>query len=150
MTEANPSNSWKEISAVWNGADGYLAKSTAGATVLMGKDEAGNPGSSPMELLLIGLAGCTMMDIVDIMKKKRQIPVNFKVTVRGNQRRTEYPYRYTEYQVEYLLWGTDLKEKDVAQAIQLSEEKYCSVGGTLAKSGPIHSSFRILQPGENE
>ena len=91
-----------------------------------------------MEMLLAGLAGCTMMDVIEILKKKRQVPVEFRAIVRGNQRITEYPYFFTEYQVEYVLWGDNLKEKDVEQAIKFSEEKYCSVGGTLSKSGPIH------------
>ena len=150
MVEETPTHQWKEISAAWNGAEGYVATNKAGATVLMGKDQNGNPGIGPMEMLLTGLAGCTMMDIVDIMKKKRQLPVDFKVKVRGNQRLTEYPKHYTEFQVEYLLWGDNLVEKDVEQAVRLSEEKYCSVGGTLAKAGPIHSTFRILKPGEPE
>ena len=149
MTDDKPTHAWKEISAAWDGENGYTAVNKAGATVLMGKDKNGNPGIGPMEILLVGLAGCTMMDIVDIMKKKRQVPVDFKVVVRGSQRLTEYPYHYTEYQIEYLLWGDNLIEKDVVQAIQLSEEKYCSVGGTLSKAGPIHSTFRILKPGEN-
>jgi putative redox protein len=150
MVEENPINQWREISAAWNGAEGYIATNRVGATVLMGKDLDGNPGIGPMEMLLTGLAGCTMMDIVDIMKKKRQVPVDFKVKVRGNQRLAEYPKLYTEFQVEYLLWGDNLVEKDVEQAVRLSEEKYCSVGGTLSKAGPIHSTFRILKPGEAE
>ena len=148
MNAEKPKSQWKEIEAVWDGEAGYIARNSAGATVLMGKDKNGAPGIGPMEMLLCGLAGCTMMDIIDIMRKKRQLPVDFKVIVRGSQRLTEYPYHFTEYLVEYLLWGDNLFEKDVAQAVQLSEEKYCSVGGTLAKAGPIHSTFRVLKPGE--
>jgi len=148
MSEEKPTNLWKELETAWDGEAGYVARNKAGATVLMGKDKDGNPGIGPMEMLLAGLAGCTMMDIIEIMRKKRQVPVDFKVIVRGNQRLTDYPYHFTEYQVEYLLWGDNLVEKDVAQAVQLSEEKYCSVGGTLVKSGPIHSTFRILKPGD--
>ena len=102
----------------------------------------------PMEMLLVALAACTAMDIVDILKKKRQTPLDFKIKVLGNQRMDAYPKIYTEFKVQYLLWGESLQAKDVEQAIQLSEEKYCSVGATLAKAGPIHSSYRILKPGE--
>lgn len=149
MTEEKLTNQWKEIHTDWNGAEGYVARNPSGATFLMGKDPQGNPGISPMEALLAGLAGCTMIDVVSILRKKRQIPTAFQTRVRGNQRLTEYPYRFTGYEVEYILWGEDLDEKDVAQAIQLSEEKYCSVGGTLAQSGPVHSTFRLLKPGES-
>jgi putative redox protein len=85
---------------------------------------------------------------VDILKKKRQTPTEFNVKVRGNQRIDSYPKAFTEFQLEYLLWGESLTVKDVEQAIRLSEDKYCSVGGTLAKAGPIHSTYRILKPGE--
>lgn len=149
MTEEKPMNLWKEISAEWDGNEGYTALTKSGAGVLLGKNKEGQPGMGPMETLLAGLAGCTMMDVVEILKKKRQVPVEFKTVVRGNQRIAEYPYLFTEYQVEYVLWGDNLKDKDVEQAIKLSEEKYCSVGGTLSKSGPIRSTFRILKPGES-
>jgi len=149
MADEKPTDKWIEINASWDGADGYIGENQAGATVLMGKDKDGKPGIGPMQMLLVGLAGCTMMDVIEIMRKKRQTPVDFRVKVRGNQRLTEYPYHYTEFQIEFLLWGDNLVEKDVAQAIQLSEEKYCSVGGTLSKAGPIHSTFRILKPGES-
>lgn len=148
MTDEKPRNRWKEINANWDGSDGYIAVTEAGASVLMGKGKDGNPGVGPMDMLLAGLAGCTMMDVIEILKKKQQVPTDFKVTVRGNQRVDEYPYSFTEFHLEYLLWGENLKEKDVEQAIQLSEEKYCSVGGTLSKAGLIHSTYHILKPEE--
>ena len=144
MADEKPTNKWIEICAAWDGADGYVGHNQAGATVLMGKDKDGKPGIGPMQMLLVGLAGCTMMDIVDILKKKRQMPVDFQVKVRGNQRLTEYPYHYTEFQTEYLLWGDNLKEKDVAQAIQLSEEKYVSVAATVRATAEIVTTFEIL------
>jgi putative redox protein len=150
MAEEKPKNHWKEISASWDGNEGYIASTKAGATVLMGKDKEGKPGVGPMDMLLAGLAGCTMMDIIEILRKKQQVPIKFQTKVRGNQRVDDYPYYFTDYVIEYLLWGDNLKEKDVAQSIKLSEEKYCSVGGTLSKAGPIHSTFRILIPGEVE
>jgi len=148
MNEANPTNAWKEIQTTWNGQEGYLAENKAGAVVLMGKDSDGKPAFGPMEMLLAGLSACTAVDVVEILKKKRQPLTDLKIRVRGNQRLDTYPKIYTEFEVEYLLWGENLVEKDVAQAIQLSEEKYCSVGGTLAKAGPIHSTFRIFEPGQ--
>jgi putative redox protein len=148
MTEVTPTNIWKEINATWDGADGYLAENKAGASVLTGKSKDGSPVIGPMEMLLVGLAGCAAIDIIDILKKKQQMPLDFKIKVRGNQRIDLYPKIYTEFQIEYLLWGENLQQKDVEQAIQLSEQKYCSVGGTLSKAGPITSSYRILKPGE--
>jgi putative redox protein len=148
MATEQATNVWKEITATWDGALGYRAENKAGATLLMGLDQDGNAHIGPMEMLLVGLAGCTAMDILDILRKKRQVPDDFKITVRGNQRTDVYPKVYTEFQVEYVLWGDGLQVKDVEQAIRLSEEKYCSVGATLAKAGPIRSTYRILKPGE--
>ena len=145
MSDEKSTNLWKEISTSWDGQNGYTAKNLTGGMVLMGKDKDGNPGVGPMELLLAGLAGCTAMDIISILEKKRQKPEKFEVTVRGNQKIDTYPMVFTEFKVEYLLWGDNLKEKDVEQAIQLSEEKYCSVGGTLSKAAPIHSTYRIIR-----
>jgi putative redox protein len=148
MVEEQVTSIWKEINVAWDGAEGYSAENRSGATLVMGKDKAGNAHIGPMEMLLVALAGCTAMDIIDILKKKRQVPLDFKIKVLGNQRTDAYPKIYTEFQVHYLLWGEGLQAKDVEQAIQLSEEKYCSVGATLAKAGPIHSTYRILKPGE--
>ncbi len=150
MSDEKPTNKWKEIVTTWDGAEGFVSENIYGAKMLIGKDKDGNIGIGPMDALLAGLAGCTMYDIVDILRKKRQLPVDFKVRVRGNQRLTEYPYLYTEFQVEYILWGDNIQDKDVKQAVELSEHKYCSVGGTLEKAGPIHSTYRILKPGEPE
>lgn len=149
MSEQPQTNVWKEISATWDGSDSYAVQNPAGGRILIGTDKDGNRGLGPMELLLAGLAGCTGMDIISILDKKRQKPADFQVRVRGNQKTDVYPKTFVEYQVEYLLWGENLVAKDVEQAIQLSEEKYCSVGGTLSKSGPVHSSYRILKPGES-
>ncbi len=148
MPEEKPTHIWKEITTTWDGEQGFEAVNQYGAKMLMGKAKDGTLGIGPMEALLAGLAGCTMYDILDILRKKRQTPVAFKVRVRGNQKVDAYPMPFVAFEVEYLLWGDNLKEKDVAQAVRLSEEKYCSVGMTLAKAGPIHSTYRILKPGE--
>ena len=134
---------WKDISTSWNKDKGFISTAASGASVLMGKDKTGGPGLNPMEMLLAGLAGCTMMDVVDILRKKKQEPQEFKTIVRGKQQKDEYPRRFTEFQIEYIFTGENLIEKDIEQAIRLSEEKYCSVGGTLSKSGPVSSTYRI-------
>lgn len=148
MAEEKPKNLWKTISASWDGEQGFEVVNQHGAKMLMGKSKDGTLGIGPMEALLAGLAGCTMYDILDILRKKRQTPVDFKVVVRGNQKVDDYPMPFVEFELEYLLWGDNLKEKDVEQAVRLSEEKYCSAGQTLVKAGPIRSTYRIIKPGE--
>lgn len=137
---------WKEIVAEWCGESAFIGKNAAGGTVQMGSLE-GKPGISPMELVLVGLAGCTGSDITAILEKKRQPPQAFLVRVRA-LRAEEYPKIWKEIEVTYLLWGEGIEPKAVEDAIRLSEEKYCSVGLMLGKAASIRSSYRILKPGQ--
>jgi len=140
------STGWTEITADWKGEQTFTATNANGGQVQMGTLD-GKPGVGPMQLLLVGVAGCTGMDIVSILKKKRAELTDFQVKVRG-KRAEDYPMVWTEIEVTYLLWGNGIKEKDVAQAIHLSEKKYCSVGIMLGKTARITSSYAILKPGE--
>jgi putative redox protein len=99
-------------------------------------------GVSPMEMLLMAKAGCTGMDIVSILEKKRQPLKDFKVNVRG-VRAPEPPRIWTHIEVEYLVWG-EIQPEALEQAISLSEEKYCSVGVMLSKAAEIKSSYKIF------
>ena len=105
-------------------------------------------GLSPMEMLLAGLAGCTGIDVALILGKKRQKLEDFEVKIRA-KRANDHPMVYTEIEVKYLLWGEDLSEKAIRQAINLSEEKYCSVSAMLGKTAEIHSSYQILSKRSN-
>ena len=137
---------WKEVIAEWQGERSFLGKTDIGGTVQMGAVE-GIPGASPMELLLLGVAGCTGIDVALILEKKRQPLQDLKVRVRG-RRADEFPKVYTEIEIEYLLWGEGLSKKAVEQAIQLSEDKYCSASAMMSKTATITSSYRILSSEE--
>lgn len=103
---------------------------------------------SPMELLLVGMAGCSGVDVVGILNKKRVSLSDFKINVCGKRADT-YPMVYTEIEVEYLFWSEDLLAKDAEQAIKLSEEKYCSASVMLGKTAIITSTYKIFEPGES-
>jgi putative redox protein len=105
------------------------------------------PGVSPMEMILIGLAGCTGVDIVDILEKKRQPLRALKVKVRG-KKAEDFPKIYKEIEITYLIWGEGIDSKAVERAIQLSEEKYCSVSAMLRATVEIRSTYQILQLGD--
>ena len=137
---------WTEVKATWQGEMGFLGENADGGTMQIG-EFGEKKGIGPMQMLLLGVAGCTGMDIVSILKKKRLNLTDFQVKVRAFRAST-YPMVYTEIHLEYLLWGEGLSNKDVEQAIQLSEEKYCSAGIMMRKAAPIYSSYRILKPGE--
>lgn len=138
---------WKEVSAQWLGEMSFSGKNQTGGSIQMGTVD-GKPGVSPMELLLLGMAGCTGIDIVHILGKKQLILDQFEVRARG-RRADDYPQVYTEIEVEYLFWADELPAKAVEQAIQLSEEKYCSASAMLAQTAQIRSAYRILAPGES-
>ena len=146
-SEETMTSSWTEISANWKEENTFIATNAAGGTVQMGTLD-GKPGVGPMSLLLVGLAGCTGMDIVSILQKKRVNLTAMQVKVRA-KRAEEYPMIWTDIHVQYLIWGENIQTRDVEQAIELSEQKYCSVGIMLAKSATVTSEYHILLPGEN-
>ena len=140
------SEEWKEIVVEWCGGKGFLGKNQNGGIVQMGSID-GRSGASPMELLLMGIGGCTGVDIVSILKKQRQNLQNFRVEVRGKRADT-YPRIYTDIEIIYHLWGEDLESRLVEKAIQLSEDKYCSASAMLRHSAKVNSRYVIHGPGE--
>lgn len=137
---------WTKITTAWKGGMNFLGENETGGQVQIGTIR-GVPGVGPMQLLLVGLAGCTGMDIVSILQKKKIELVDFKVEVEALKAET-YPKIWTDIKVMYLLWGNGIKIKDVEQAIRLSEDKYCSASIMLGKSARISSGYQILKPGE--
>jgi putative redox protein len=133
---------WREVEAEWQGGGAFIGKNAKGGTVQMGTLNE-KPGISPMELILIGLAGCTGVDIADILEKKHQPLIGLKVIVRA-KRREEYPQIYTEIEITYLVFGEGIEQKAIERAIQLSEDKYCSVSAMLRPVAKISSSYKIL------
>ncbi len=138
---------WTEIIAEWKEESSFIAQNAAGGTVQMGTSD-GKPGVGPMQLLLVAVAGCTGMDIVSILQKKKLALQDMRIRVSG-LRATDYPMIWTEIHLDYLLWGENIPPKDVEQAIHLSETKYCSVGIMLGKSAKITSEYHIYKPGES-
>jgi putative redox protein len=103
-------------------------------------DERGQ-GASPMELLALSLAGCTAMDVVTILRKMREPVEGLSVEVSG-EKADEHPKRYLSLEIVYRLKG-DLDARKVGRAIQLSEDKYCSVEATLRPGVRITSRFVV-------
>jgi putative redox protein len=87
-------------------------------------------GLTPMELLAIGVAGCTAMDVISILTKKRQDVTQFEVQVHA-QRADEYPKKFTAMNIEYVVTGKQVDPEALARAVELSEEKYCSAIASL-------------------
>ncbi len=116
--------------------------STCHSVVLSTADEG--VGIKPSELLLIAVASCSAVDVVEILSKKRLQLTNFEINVTGEQDPNP-PWTYRKISIHYRLTGPDLTEKAVAQAIELSQTKYCSVAATVRDTAAISTDFEILQ-----
>jgi putative redox protein len=97
-----------------------------------------------MELLLVGFGGCSGMDVISILRKKRQPVTGLEIMVKG-EKTDNYPKVYKEVHIEYIVRGNGVEKEAVERAIGLSLDKYCSVGATLAKAGKITHSYRIVE-----
>ncbi|OGO60577.1 MAG: hypothetical protein A2029_13895 [Chloroflexi bacterium RBG_19FT_COMBO_47_9] len=135
------------MEAEWQGGGAFIGRNASGGTVQIGKIDD-RPGVSPMELILVGLAGCTGVDIVDILTKKREPLKALRVKVRG-KKAEDFPKIYKEIEVTYLIWGDGIEPKSVERAIQLSEEKYCSVSAMLCSVAQIRSTYQIFGSDES-
>lgn len=131
----------------WNGKRRFVAWDEAGHGVVMDSAVAHNgegTGARPVELVLYALGGCTGMDVISILEKKRQKVTDLELVVTGTQRE-EHPHIYTEITVEYVVTGTDVDPAAVERAIELSEEKYCSVKGMLGPEVSVTTAYRIIE-----
>ena len=135
------------ISVNW--VDGLLmvGKSDSGHTITMdGPPESGgeNLGVRPMEMLLLGVAGCTMIDIVTTLKKMRQDLSHLETKINA-ERATDHPKVFTDIHIQFILKGQDLDEKKVDKAITLSAEKYCSASIMLGETATITHDFEVIE-----
>jgi len=102
-----------------------------------------------MELLLVGLGGCTGMDVISILRKKRQQVTGYAVHVSGI-RAEENPMVFVEITVLHIVTGHHIQPEAVARAIQLSEERYCGAGAMLGKVAHLTHTFRIVEAAEKQ
>ena len=135
------------ISVNW--VDGLLmvGKSDSGHTITMdGPPESGgeNLGVRPMEMLLLGVAGCTMIDVVTTLKKMRQDLSHCETKINA-ERATDHPKVFTDIHIQFIVKGKDLDSKKVDKAITLSAEKYCSASIMLGKTATITHDFEVIE-----
>lgn len=127
------------------GAMEFAGEAGSGHTLTMDAEEyAGgqNRGFRPMEMLIVGLAGCTAMDVIAILRKKRQRVTAYETRVRG-ERAEDHPKVFVNVTVEHIVTGHGVQPIAVARAIELSETKYCGASATLSKTGKVTHTYRI-------
>ncbi len=126
----------------WVDAMQFVGMDSGGHSVVLSGDDQ-QSGVRPSEMLLVALASCTAVDVVEIMSKKRK-PLSALEIVISGERDPDPPWPYRRIDVNYRLSGEGLTEKAVSQAIQLSSEKYCSVAATVRGVAEIRTQFEIL------
>jgi putative redox protein len=125
----------------------FVARGPSNHWVVLDTSESGGghgAGSNPMELLLMALGGCTGMDIVSILAKMKESYASFRVELSGD-RAEDHPHRFTRIEVDYYLTSDSVLTENVAKAVRLSAEKYCSVGGTLAPGVTLVHRYHIIR-----
>ena len=99
---------------------------------------------SPLELLLVSVAACTAADVISILEKKRQDVTAYDVEVTG-ERVSDFPRKFIKFHVHHIVQGRDVSEEAVKHAIELSDQKYCSVAATVRPTAEITTSYAIIE-----
>ena len=130
-----------EARVTWVEDRRFVGHASSGHAIVI-DGSADRLGPSPMELVLLGLIGCSAFDVIDILDKKKQAVAAFEVIAQA-ERAADHPRVYTAIGIEFVLHGQAIKAKAVEDAIRLSMDKYCSVAGMLNKTAQITTSYRI-------
>ena len=125
----------------------FIGITPSGHAQVLETDSSRASAATPMELLLVALGGCTAVDVISILRKKRERVTDYRVEVRG-ERRDEHPRAYTRIEVRHVVRGRGISERAVASAIELSETKYCSVAATLRPGVELLTSYEIIEETE--
>jgi putative redox protein len=124
------------------GGEAFVAEPQSGHAMVTSFAHDKVTAPTPMELLLVALGGCTGADVVGILEKKRQRVTGYEIEVRA-ERRAEHPRIYTRIEVVHHVRGHSIDPKAVAQAVELSETKYCSVSAMLGASARVTMRYEI-------
>jgi putative redox protein len=136
-----------DAKVIWKNKLSFTGTANTGFTLPLGADPmAGgdNDGFRPMELFLVGLAGCTAMDVISILQKKQQDVKAFEVLVHAERAET-HPKVFTDITIEYVITGNNISEEAVQRAVDLSTNKYCPAQSMLSKAVPINQKITIQQ-----
>lgn len=128
----------------------FIGISPSGHALTIETDSERSSAATPMELVLLALGACTAVDVVSILRKKRERVTAYRVEVRG-ARRAEHPRAYTRIEVRHVVRGHGVSKRAVAAAVELSETKYCSVAATLRPGVEMVTTYEVEEEeGENK
>ena len=136
-----------DAKAIWKGKLSFDGTADTGFLIPLGADPSvggDNDGFRPLELVLIGLAGCTAMDVISILGKKRQQVTEFQVDAHA-ERAEDHPKVFTKVTLNYQVSGVDIDKQAVERAIELSETRYCPAQAMLEHSVEIENTYSIQE-----
>ncbi|MBV9241141.1 MAG: OsmC family protein [Acidobacteria bacterium] len=137
-----PSQEYK-ATVVHAGDDFFIGTPPSGHAHLIDVKGDRHAAQNPVEMLLVAVAGCTAADVVSILEKKRQDVTDYRVEVTGT-RADDHPRKFLTFHLHHIVRGRGVSEKAVADAIELSDTKYCSVAATVRPTAMITTSFEII------
>jgi putative redox protein len=121
----------------------FVARTGSGHNLIL-DDVAGGTGAKPIEMVAVGLAGCTAFDVITVLRQKyHQKVTGYEVRVEADQAERP-PQVFTAVRIHHVVTGIEIDEAALLEAIRLSEEKYCSVGAMLQKTASFHTTFEIV------
>jgi len=128
----------------WAGDEFFIGTTPGGVSQAIDVKGDRKSAPSPLEMLLVSVAACTAADVISILEKKRQDVRSYDVEVTGT-RVDEHPRKFTAFHVHHIVRGVAVLEKAVADAIELSDTKYCSVAATVRPTATITTSYEIVE-----
>src|SRR6201993_5554625 len=122
----------------------FVARTGSGHNLIL-DDAAGGTGAKPIELLAVGLAGCTAFDVITVLRQKyHQKVTSYEVRVEADQAERP-PQVFTAIRIHHVVTGVEIDPATLQEAIRLSEEKYCSVGAMVQKTASFHTTYEIVE-----
>ena len=131
------------VQVTWVQNEQFVGTDSTNHSIVLSTGKDGT-GAKPSDMLLVALGACAGVDVVGILVKKRQKLSGLQIQVDGQQD-ADPPWAFRKIHVEYILRGQGISEKAVQQAVELSEEKYCSVAATIRGAAEITSSYQIVE-----
>lgn len=133
-----------DASVLYAGDELFIGTSPSGHAQVIDTNGDRKIAPTPMEMLLVSVAGCTAADVISILTKKRQEVTMYRVDISG-ERAEDHPRKFVKFHINHIVHGRGVSAKAVADAIELSETKYCSVAATVQPTAEITTAFEIVE-----
>ncbi len=140
-------NSTYRATVAYAGDGFFIGVPPSGNAQVMDSKGDRHAAPTPLEMLLVSVAACTAMDVQSILEKKRQNVTEYRVEIEGS-RVDDHPRKFTAFHINHIVHGRNVSEKAVADAIELSDTKYCSVAATVRPTATITTSYQIIEVSE--